>query len=83
MSRYYFNVRHQNCMLPDPDGSELPSLEHARKEAVEALLDLVANSLVARSSRIPLGLDVADDHGAVLLTVVLRDVLPPALQQRT
>lgn len=81
MSRYYFNVRHQDCVLPDPDGSEWPSLEDARKEAVEALLDLVANSITARSSRIPLGVDVADDHGTVLVTVVLRDVLPPALQR--
>jgi len=81
MSRYYFNVRHPDRVLPDPDGSELTSLEEARLEAAEVLLDLVANSIAARSRDIPIGVEVADDDGAVLLAVSLQDVLPTALQQ--
>ncbi|MGV2103929.1 DUF6894 family protein [Rhizobium sp. 21-4511-3d] len=81
MSRYYFNLRHLDRVLPDPDGSELASLEDARLEAVEVLLDLVANSIAARSRDIPLGVEVADDDGAVLLAISLQDVLPPALQR--
>lgn len=75
MARYFFHL-HNDIEAEDPEGVELPDLAAARKWAMRSARDLAAASLVehgriVRSHRI----DVADQSGAVVLTVRFGDVV--------
>ena len=51
MSRYYFNLREDDELVPDDEGVELPTIESAREEAIRGLADCARDSIcnVARS----------------------------------
>jgi hypothetical protein len=74
MARYYFNIRHGNTVLDDPDGTELPSLDHALVEAEDGLRELVSSALLARTLA-PDAMEIVSEDGSFLSQVTLRDTL--------
>ena len=78
MARFYFNVRMDNNVEPDPEGVDLPSLEAARDEALHSAREILANAIKASSHPID-GFVITDESGRELETVSLKDALPKGL----
>jgi hypothetical protein len=75
MPRYFFNYRVDGVLENDPEGTDFPLDDAARKEAEEGARELLAN-------RVRLGdvvdgdeLEVIADDGTVVFKVPLRSVL--------
>jgi hypothetical protein len=81
MPRFYFNFRNSNEVAEDKEGMDLPSLEEARRTALESARELVAEHIKA-DSKTPLeAVIVTDAGGREILTVPARDVLPDPLKK--
>jgi hypothetical protein len=73
----YFHVKEGAAgLLSDPEGSRLPDLAAARKEAIESARQLISAAVLTGE---PLGLgremQVEDENGTTLLTLRFRDVI--------
>ena len=75
MPRYYFHIRSSDGFITDPDGSDLPDLAAARKEAEKSARDLLAQ--VLRDGGVVDGqvFEISDDSGNVLEEFAFRKVL--------
>ena len=60
MSRYYFNLREDDELIPDDEGVELPTIESARDEAIRGLVDS-ARDVICNAARAELAVEVLDD----------------------
>jgi hypothetical protein len=76
MPHYYFHVKEGAGLLSDPEGSHLPDLAAARREAIEGARQLISAAVLTGE---PLGLgremQVEDEDGTTLLTLRFRDVI--------
>lgn len=75
MPRFFLHVFNDTSAL-DTEGSELPDLEAARRDAVQGIRELIAEEIVAgravsRRHRI----EIQDEHGKHLHTVSFGEVL--------
>ncbi|MBZ9678272.1 DUF6894 family protein [Mesorhizobium sp. ES1-1] len=77
MQRFYFDFFDTDDVpIPDVDGTELPSVEAAKDEAVQALIGL-ANDIKLNGHEKKLQFKVRDDDGRELFEVSLQlDVQP-------
>jgi len=70
MTRYYFDLRDGDNVVPDEEGLELYDIEAVRTEAAYALTDLARDviraKLISGGTR-DLAVEVRDDHGPVML----------------
>jgi hypothetical protein len=71
VTMFHFHVVRDGARFADEEGAELPDLESAREEAIEA-----GRALVAEAFRFGTGLDrgefhISDSSGVVLLVVPL------------
>ena len=77
MSRYHFNL-HDHRFVPDPEGSELPNLEMAKRQAIK----LAASILSVRPEEFlessEWRVEVTNSAGVLLFTVGLSMALAPA-----
>jgi hypothetical protein len=75
MPRFFFHL-HNDIDVPDDDGVELPDLDAAREYARENVLGIAGQTL-KEQGRITLHhrIDIENEHGAVLETIMFRDVL--------
>jgi len=81
MGRYYLNIQKPDgSILENPEGSELPGLQAAREEAIEAARMLLAAAILDKSKVIAKAIIVMDDHGHELGYVPLSAVLPRDLR---
>jgi hypothetical protein len=76
MPRYFFNVTKGNEISPDREGSELPSEEYAREEAVAIVAELCRHTRLHRPSQIKV--EVRDEFDEPL-TVARLTIDPPRL----
>jgi hypothetical protein len=76
--RYYLHI---DGLGTDPEGTELPDLEAARREAILSAREMLAEWIILAVEDIPLRILIADEQGNVLATVHMRDVLPRALRE--
>ena len=68
MNRYYFNFRHGNEIERDQIGMFLPTLDHARDEAIRTWSDLV--ELAANGGELPdCSIEITDAAGTPVLTI--------------
>jgi hypothetical protein len=73
--KFFFHLRDIDRYEPDLDGMELASFSQAVAEAEKAAREMVAE-LVLHQDRVDgRALEVADDHGKILITVAFRDVI--------
>ena len=78
MPRYFLHVGELDT---DPEGTELPDLEAARREAVLAAREMLAEWIMHGTDDIPTRIVITDEAGNVLGIVCVRDVLPRALRE--
>lgn len=65
MPIYHFNV-HDGVSIPDPEGTELPDLQSARKAAVQLCGALLTEQAEAFWNEKEWSLDVCDHSGLIL-----------------
>ncbi|MBV9456655.1 MAG: hypothetical protein JO141_03940 [Bradyrhizobium sp.] len=72
MTQYFFDFRSSGVVSSDDEGQELPDVEAAHREAVEALADALQDIVLEGGSDQRIIIDVRDDLGPVLqITAVL------------
>jgi hypothetical protein len=74
--RYFLHI---DELGTDPDGTELPDLEAARREAMLSAREMLAEWIIRGAEAIPLRILISDAAGNLLAVVHMRDVLPRAL----
>lgn len=77
MPRYFLHI---DELATDPDGTELPDLEAARREAMLSAREMLAEWIILGADDIPTRIVITDEEGTILGVVHFRDVLPRALR---
>lgn len=75
MPRYFFHVRNDSEFIEDPDGTDLPSPDHARQEAILAAREILSERLLKGR---PIGGDVFEitsEDGTLVERVPFRSAL--------
>jgi hypothetical protein len=76
MTRYYFHIKDGADLIKDPEGTELPTADEAKSQALKSARELWADAI--KSGR-DLGADavvIADEHGQSLTFVPMAEALP-------
>ena len=81
MPRYFFHV-HDGKDLPDHEGTELPDLASARKEAVALAAGLLGDRPDVFWDAADWRLDVEDEAGRVLFSLRFSAVAAPVVDPR-
>lgn len=81
MPRFYFHQNVRDGFLEDPDGSDLPDIEAARQEALAGARDLWASAIRDGCDLLGDSFVIADEDGAVLLTISFIDALPEGMRR--
>lgn len=76
MSRYFFN-RLDGQRDPDLEGIELPSLSHARFEAVSFAADTLKEDSFSLWDGGEVRIEVVDETQTLLFTIVIKSVMEP------
>jgi len=77
LPRYFLHI---DALDTDPEGTDLPDIEAARREATLSAREMLAEWIILGAEDIPTRIVIADDGGTVLAVVHMRDVLPRALR---
>jgi hypothetical protein len=77
MPRYFFNIIAGDGIREDFEGTELPSLEHARIEAIEDARALMSNAILLGEDISSRGLEICNESGDVLLSMAFIDAIKP------
>jgi hypothetical protein len=75
--RYFLHIDELDT---DPEGSELPDLEAAHREAILAAREMLAERIISGAEDVPTRIIIADEAGNVLSVFQIRDVVPRALR---
>ena len=81
MARFYFHLRAGDELVPDEEGIDLPDLSAARREAIEAARELLAEAIKDGRPEVPEAFVIADEEGREIDTVPLAAVLPENLKR--
>jgi hypothetical protein len=81
MGRFYFHLRRERELVADDEGSELPNVTAARREAEQGARELLAEAVKTGSDTIPDAFIVTDEHGREVDTVLLATLLPKRLRK--
>lgn len=79
--RYFLHVKHNDEIIEDPDGSDLPDLRTAQLEALEAAKELLANAILSGQEPAGESIAIMDEKGRELASVPLTEVLPTSLKK--
>lgn len=72
MLRFYFHVRDGDCLIIDPDGSDLPDIEAARAEAISSARYILAEKVKAGAIVDGQRFEITDENDVVRAIVPLR-----------
>jgi hypothetical protein len=75
MPRYYFHIRSHGALAEDPEGAELPSLDAAHDEAVQAAREILADKVLSDDIIDGQSFEITAEDGTVLGAVPFRSVL--------
>jgi hypothetical protein len=75
MPRYYFNIYDHGRLIVDEEGTDLPDVAAARKEAEEGARELLADALRAHTEINGKSMEILDASGNLIATLKVRDVL--------
>lgn len=75
MPRYFFHVREGSDISRDTEGQELPDVEAARREAINASREILGEKLLHGGSLNHRTIEIADETGHVVDVVSSNDVL--------
>jgi hypothetical protein len=81
MGRYHFNIKCEDRLVQDLEGSDLPDLAAAQQEALEVAREILANAI--RQGQEPTGnlISVTDENGHELAIVPLADAIPSTVKR--
>jgi hypothetical protein len=74
---YYFNVRTENGVIDDPEGSTHPSLQSARDQALSEVHRIVAEGGLKGEDRRGWSFEITDRTNHPVLTVRFSEALEP------
>ena len=74
MPRYFFNL-YDDMTVIDEEGVKLPDFEAARRKAIGDARDMACTEVLEGRLKLRHRIEVADESGGVLLTVLFRDVV--------
>ncbi|WP_246720424.1 DUF6894 family protein [Rhizobium lentis] len=69
MPKFHFNVVSDAAVVVDLEGSDLPTLEDARREAVQDARALMSQAVLAGKDISARRIHICDEQGALLLVV--------------
>jgi hypothetical protein len=81
MPRYYFHILKGDILEPDEEGIEIASTEPLAEEALEVARDLLAEVDLKGLDRREWILEIADEAGVIVHTLVFEDALEPDLPE--
>jgi hypothetical protein len=73
--RFFINVRSEDTYDVDVEGVELPSLEHAKGEALESAKEMVAELVLRGQVIAGRRFEITDEDGNVVATVPFENVI--------
>jgi uncharacterized protein DUF6894 len=76
MPRYYFHIRNDDDIALDEEGSDLPDLNAASRQALASAGELLANAIKEGKEPVAESIVIADANGQELLSVPLKQALP-------
>jgi 1-acyl-sn-glycerol-3-phosphate acyltransferase len=81
MARFYFHLRDGDKLVLDPEGTDLPDLDAAKREALLAARDILSDAIKAGKPKVPDAFVIAEEVGRKLAIVPLAAVLPEPLKK--
>lgn len=75
MPLYFLNIRDGDDLIEDPDGSNLPNIEAACREAIATARDILASKVRAGEVLDGQVFEITDESGVVRATLPLRNAL--------
>jgi hypothetical protein len=75
MQRFYFNIRSEAGVLQDLEGTELPDLEAARREAIEDARQLMSDAVRIGYDIVSRSVEVGNVAGEMVLSVPFSEAL--------
>ena len=81
MGRFYFHLKDGDELTLDEEGSELPGIDAARKEALQAARELLGEAIRQGAEKVWEALVIADGDGRTIEVLPLAAVLPRSLRQ--
>jgi hypothetical protein len=82
MARFYFHIQEGADLIKDEEGTDLPSADHAREEALQAAREICSEAIKTGEElkADALALVIVDEHGKQLGSVPIIEVLPMRLR---
>jgi Domain of unknown function (DUF6894) len=81
MMMFYFDLQTDGAVSKDTEGTDLPDLDAARREATKAAREMAA-AAVASGNEAPVdNILITDGQGGVLATISLADMIPRKLRR--
>ena len=81
MGHFYFHVKDGGDLIQDEEGIELPSVEAAKRLALQTARELLCQAVKAGKATVPEAVVIADDAGRQLDILPLAAVLPEPLKR--
>jgi hypothetical protein len=75
MPRFFFDYENGVALVVDPEGTELPDLAEARREAIDTLLHSAHDQMTAADNDAAMAISVRDEDGFQILKVTLALVI--------
>jgi hypothetical protein len=76
MTVYYLNILNGNGLTRDPEGEDFPDLDAARAKAAESVRSILSDELKSAGMIDLQGrIEIADQHGSVVLTLPFREAV--------
>lgn len=75
MPQFYFHIRDGDDLAEDCEGSDLPDLEAAQKEAAEAAREIMSNSVLAGTAPNGRQFEITNADGDILGVVPFKSIL--------
>ena len=78
----YFHLKEGDELIPDEDGTELPDVSAATREALQSARELLADAIKAGKPKIYDAFVIADEAGRTVEILPFVAVLPEPIQAR-
>jgi hypothetical protein len=75
MPHYHLNLHNSHVDAPDEEGADFADVSAAREHAVTGIREFLSHEAKGGMVDLRGRIDIADDHGAILLTVPFREAM--------
>ena len=82
MGRFFFHLKDGDELILDDDGTELPDIAAAKREALLTARGVLADAIQAGKTKVPEALVIADGVGRTLEVLPLIELLPEPLKRK-